>query len=529
VKSHRNPLATLLVWVVRVYQTLVSPALRPSCKYYPSCSQYAIDALREFGVLRGSALAGWRLLRCNPWSYGGYDPVERQTLFRRRHGDDRIARRGGPVRASAAKRTTPALVILLLAALLLLMPLATASCSFFGTTTTTVPATTGASDGTTVAGGETTTTTIAPEEEQPGSFDRVSKPLQALFFWVLDFLHENLGVSWSWAIVLLTVIIRIILIPLTWRQIKSMRAMQALQPQLKALQEKYKDNRQVLNQKVMEFYRENNVSPFGSCLPLLLQLPVFLGLFYMLRTAGRSGLDPAEWGRWASVFVDPQVGWLWISDITRFNIILMFLYIASQFMASWQMARKTGGQQKMIAYIMPVVVGVFMYIYKWPAGLMIYWCTSNLWTIAQQFVAERFLPIHVPVAAAPDKGQTAAPRTTGRVPAKMGAKTTKPPGKTPVKGGAKTSPPPAGKPIAKTGKKTPAATAGKASAQTAKKTPAPAGTAPAKGGGKTPPESTGKSGGVTSGQQTGQKRQAAGSESQRADGGAGGSKSSGGT
>ena len=101
-------------------------------------------------------------------------------------------------------------------------------------------------------------------------------------------LHENVGVSWSWSIVLLTVIVRMVLIPLTWRQIKSMRAMQALQPQLKQLQEKYKDDRQLLNQKMMEFYRENKVSPFGSCLPLLLQMPVFLGLFYMLREQGQA-------------------------------------------------------------------------------------------------------------------------------------------------------------------------------------------------------------------------------------------------
>ena len=87
----------------------------------------------------------------------------------------------------------------------------------------------------------------------------------------------------------LTIIVRIVLIPLTWRQIKSMRAMQALAPQIKALQEKYKDNKQLLNQKTMEFYQENKVSPFGSCLPLLLQLPVFFGLYYMLRDAGSAG------------------------------------------------------------------------------------------------------------------------------------------------------------------------------------------------------------------------------------------------
>src|SRR3990170_1420408 len=167
-----------------------------------------------------------------------------------------------------------------------------------------------------------------------GSFYSLFSPLADFFFSVMKFLHDNLGTSWSWSIVLLTVIVRIVLIPLTWRQIKSMRAMQALQPQIKALQEKYKSDRQLLNQKVMEFYQENKVSPFGSCLPLLLQLPVFFGLYYMLRTAGRPDLDPDIWGRWASVFVDPQVSWLWISDITKFDIALMFLYIASQFVAS---------------------------------------------------------------------------------------------------------------------------------------------------------------------------------------------------
>jgi putative membrane protein insertion efficiency factor len=78
---HWNPIGTLLVWVIRGYQTFISPALKPSCKYYPSCSQYAVEALRHYGVLRGLVLAAWRLLRCNPLSYGGYDPVERQTVF----------------------------------------------------------------------------------------------------------------------------------------------------------------------------------------------------------------------------------------------------------------------------------------------------------------------------------------------------------------------------------------------------------------------------------------------------------------
>jgi YidC/Oxa1 family membrane protein insertase len=290
----------------------------------------------------------------------------------------------------------------------------------------------------------------------------ILSPLSSFFFYILEFIHQTLGISWSWSIVVLTIIVRIVLVPLTWRQIKSMRAMQALAPEIKALQEKYKDNKQLLNQKTMEFYQENKVSPFGSCLPLLLQMPVFFGLYYMLREQGQPG--------GAFAFPNPTVGWLWIEDITKFDIILMFLYIASQFVASWQMSRKSVGQQKMIAYMMPIIVGIFMFIGKWPAGLFIYWFTSNLWTIGQQYVAERMMPMPVPAAAssAKDKTPTKAP---AKVPAKTGTNPTKP------------------------------------------KAPS---TQPAK-----------KSGGKTSGQKTAAKGQATGSKSQRPDGGAGGPKSSG--
>ena len=88
-RTHRvttagNPLKMVLVCLVRGYQKFISPALPRSCKYYPSCSQYAVDALTQYGAARGLVLAAWRLLRCNPLSYGGYDPVEAQTLFRSR-------------------------------------------------------------------------------------------------------------------------------------------------------------------------------------------------------------------------------------------------------------------------------------------------------------------------------------------------------------------------------------------------------------------------------------------------------------
>jgi putative membrane protein insertion efficiency factor len=79
-----NALRALVILPIRAYQRLISPAFGSRCKYYPSCSEYAVQAVRRFGILRGLVLGGWRLLRCNPWSHGGFDPVEQQRLFKPR-------------------------------------------------------------------------------------------------------------------------------------------------------------------------------------------------------------------------------------------------------------------------------------------------------------------------------------------------------------------------------------------------------------------------------------------------------------
>src|ERR687887_379203 len=111
----------------------------------------------------------------------------------------------------------------------------------------------------------------------------IVQPLIDVFDSILVFFHDSVGFSWGFSIIALTVVVRAALIPLTLKQFKSMQALQRLAPEIKALQEKYKDDRQRLNQEMMKFYQENKVNPFGSCLPLVLQLPVFFSLFYMLR------------------------------------------------------------------------------------------------------------------------------------------------------------------------------------------------------------------------------------------------------
>ena len=111
----------------------------------------------------------------------------------------------------------------------------------------------------------------------------IFQPLISVFASVIEFFHNDVGASWGWSIVMLTVSVRLVMVPLAVKQFHSMRKMQHLQPQMKAIQKKYKDDKQRQQEEMMKFYRENDVNPFASCLPLVAQFPVFISLYYMLR------------------------------------------------------------------------------------------------------------------------------------------------------------------------------------------------------------------------------------------------------
>src|SRR5947199_7041763 len=120
-------------------------------------------------------------------------------------------------------------------------------------------------------------------------------PLITVFEHIMVFIHDHIvGSSWGLAIIGLTVLIRAVLVPLTYRQLKGMQEMQRLSPQIAALKEKYKDDKQRQQQEIMAFYRENKINPLASCLPLLLQLPVFISLFYMLRSDLKKHICPSQ-------------------------------------------------------------------------------------------------------------------------------------------------------------------------------------------------------------------------------------------
>jgi len=234
-------------------------------------------------------------------------------------------------------------------------------------------------------------------------FANILQPLIDVFEWVLvNVMHDGIGLSWGWSIVGLTIVVRACLLPLAIRQYKSMKALQRHAPELQKLREKYKDNKERLNQEMMRFYQENKVNPFGACLPLVFQLPVFISLFYMLRHDLRLDICPVLANGQPNPPGDPQAcgsipaaSFLGIDDITSKAtgatlIILILLYVGTQVISTLVMAQPTMDRnQRYLMLALPVVFVPF--VIGFPAGLLVYWITTNIWTLAQQFTIRETL------------------------------------------------------------------------------------------------------------------------------------------
>ncbi len=226
------------------------------------------------------------------------------------------------------------------------------------------------------------------------------RPLENFLETVLIWLHESAGFSWAWSIVVLTVMVRVLLVPITVKQIHSMQSLQAHAPEMKALQQKWKHDKQRQNEELMKFYRENKINPAASCLPIVLQIPIFISLFYVLRSFEADVLP--EYGG--------AVEWLGLVDITE-NIgawpswgpLLLVIYVASQLSSSYFMSSTMQGAQRIMLMVLPVVFVPF--ILAFPAGLMLYWLTTNLWTTGQGLVTRRLMPKPAP----PEKRSSRTP------------------------------------------------------------------------------------------------------------------------
>lgn len=227
----------------------------------------------------------------------------------------------------------------------------------------------------------------------PVVFANILQPLIEACEQVLLFFHDTVGVGWGLSIILLTFTVRILLLPLTLKQFKSMQRLQLLAPEMKKIQERYKDDKQRQQQEMMRFYRENQVNPLASCLPLVLQLPFFIALYYMLRTDLRMDICGQTAKACSQVpGFEHSAQFLFIPDLTdkaagATLVVLVVLYVGTQIASGLLSTATMDRNQRMIMLALPVVFVAF--IINFPAGLMVYWITTNVWTIVQQLIIRK--------------------------------------------------------------------------------------------------------------------------------------------
>ncbi|GAA4657183.1 hypothetical protein GCM10023347_04580 [Streptomyces chumphonensis] len=247
--------------------------------------------------------------------------------------------------------------------------------------------------------------------------DTILGPLYTAVSWIIVQFHslfslvfdEDSGWAWGLSIVFLVVLIRIALIPLFVKQIKATRNMQALQPRMKAIQERYKSDKQRQSEEMMKLYKETGTNPLSSCLPILAQSPFFLALFQVLnkiannQTVGVLDQGLVESARNASIFGAPIAAKFMdsaatiealqasLTDVRVVTVIMIVLMSLSQFYTQRQLMTKNVDltvktpfmqQQKLLMYIFPIMFAVFGI--NFPVGVLVYWLTTNVWTLGQQ-------------------------------------------------------------------------------------------------------------------------------------------------
>ncbi|MBV9103272.1 MAG: membrane protein insertase YidC [Candidatus Eremiobacteraeota bacterium] len=205
-------------------------------------------------------------------------------------------------------------------------------------------------------------------------------------------LHSLTAVThnFGWSLVVLAVLVKLVFWPLNTMQFRSIARMQALQPQIKALQAKYKGEPQKLQQEQMALYREQNVNPFASCLPLLLQLPILWSLYYAIY-ANRAEFAKTSWAWIGSPLSHATAGKLLATSLQQPDYLLLALYVVSMYFSvrfsSPAVDPQQAQQQKIMAFISPVMIAFIGRF--WPSALILYWLTFNVLTMAQQFYLMR--------------------------------------------------------------------------------------------------------------------------------------------
>jgi YidC/Oxa1 family membrane protein insertase len=258
----------------------------------------------------------------------------------------------------------------------------------------------------------------------------ILSPVENVLRHVLDWLgpHGTIGLPWAWSIVALTVIVRIVILPLTVRQIHSMQSLQRHAPEMKEIQRKFKHDKQKQQEELMRFYRENKINPAASCLPIILQIPVFLALYFVLKDfekeLAHSG-DNLDWLGLINITDKASVGW---------GPLLLVIYVGSQFASTYFMSTAMDKTQRTLMLLLPFFIVPFVVNFK--AGLVLYWATTNLWTVGQGLITRRLVPR---TAVSLPKRTSRTPRredSSGRDGAKEPAAAPKPSAATPAKAAA---------------------------------------------------------------------------------------------
>jgi YidC/Oxa1 family membrane protein insertase len=220
-------------------------------------------------------------------------------------------------------------------------------------------------------------------------FQNLFSPITSILGAVLLFFY-GYGVPWWLSIVFLTIIVRTILFPLTVKQVRSMRAMQELKPEMDSIRDEHREDPQRMQQELMRLYQERNVNPLGGCLPVLLQLPIFIGIFYVILEFGGSagmigGTDqPGTQPSFA------EGGILWFTDLTAHDpyLILPLLSSVTMLLSMEITTRNVEPRQRQLMRVLPFA---FLPItWTFPSGLFVYWIANNLLTMVQNYAIYNF-------------------------------------------------------------------------------------------------------------------------------------------
>jgi YidC/Oxa1 family membrane protein insertase len=236
-------------------------------------------------------------------------------------------------------------------------------------------------------------------------FQNIFGPIVAVLGQVLLYFHEGLGAPWWLSIAMLTIVVRALLFPLTVKQVRSMRAMQDLRPDMERIRSQYKDNRQRQQEEMMKLYQERNVNPLGGCLPILVQMPIFIGIFYLIREFGGYRLgDKVVPPKYESFH---EGGILWFQNLSAPDPLYLLPIISALTMlaATEITVKNVDPQQRWLMRLLPI--GITIFLFNFPAGLFVYWITSNLVTLVQNYLIYHHGPGRKPP-------QDSAPATTTR-------------------------------------------------------------------------------------------------------------------